>query len=133
MSHNGIGFLVFGSVLLVIAVGLTWFGFTTNNPSPVPALSALALAIVSFIIAIVLISKGVRGVEPVESPPVLRGFGTVVLIIGAATTVYAAIAFFLIASLPPNNTETRLPSLYLLFAGMLVLFTGIVVRNFRLR
>jgi hypothetical protein len=133
MSHKSGGLLLLGSVLIVTSVGLTWFAFTTNNPNPVPALSSLAAAILSFIVAVVLISKGVRGMPAVGSPALLRKGGNLVLLAGAVLTVYAAVAFFLLRDLPPNNVESRLPSLYLLFTGMLILFMGTAVRNFRLR
>jgi len=64
----------------------------------------------------------------------LRTAGTVVLVLGAVVTAYAAVAFFLVNQLPPNGGFSgRLPSLYLLFAGMAGMFVGSVVRNYARR
>jgi len=133
MNHRSIRLLTVGTILLLISVGLSWFGFTTHSPSPVPSLSALAIAVVLFILALFLISRSMRGVESMGSTPPLRKFGNIVLVIGSVGTIYAAVAFFLVRSLPPNDGISRLPSLYLLFATLSVMFVGAVVRNFRLR
>ena len=133
MGRNANRLLFAGVVLLLVSVGLAWFGFTTNNRSPVPSLSSLGLAIVSFGLACYLISRGLRRLGNIQSTQPLRKLGTGILIIGAALTIYAAIAFFLLKNLPPNNGTGRLPSFYLLSAGMAVMLVGTVVRNFRLR
>ena len=132
MSSKSGSFLWFGAALIVASIALAWFGFSTNNPNPAPALSSLAAAVVLFIAAVILISRGARGMPAVESPTLLRKGGSLVFLVGVVVTVYAAAAVFLLRDLPPNNAASRLPSLYLLFAGMLALFIGTVLRNFRL-
>ncbi|MEM1213066.1 MAG: hypothetical protein AAGI68_12310 [Planctomycetota bacterium] len=69
----------------------------------------------------------------------MSGFGlmikvvfTAVLVIGALTTVYGALAFFVLQALPPNGSGSRLPSLYVMFAGMGGMLAGAVGRNLRL-
>jgi hypothetical protein len=125
--------LSLGVMLLVMSLGLVWFGFSTNDPNPAPALSALAGAVLSFIVGVVFISKGTRSIPTVESSSLLRKSGNLVFVVGAAITAYAAVAVFVRQDLPPNNGAGRLPSLYLLFGGMAILFVGTVIRNFRLR
>ena len=64
MNRKAIGLLAVGVILLLIAVGLTWFGLrTNNNPSPIPALSSLALSIVLFILALYLIATAAQSSE----------------------------------------------------------------------
>jgi hypothetical protein len=125
LSHS---IIAFGVVLLVAAVGLMWFGLATNNPSPVTALGALGLSIISFVL-----SAGLRGVKNVQSVSLLKQIGTYVLMVGIIASLYATLAFFVIRELPPNNEQSRLPSLYLLFAAMATMFVGAAVRNFQLR
>lgn len=61
-----------------------------------------------------------------------RTIGTVILIAGGVLTAYAAIAFWLLKSLPPDGGhQGRLPSLYLLFTGFAVMLVGLVVLDFR--
>jgi membrane-bound metal-dependent hydrolase YbcI (DUF457 family) len=116
-----------------MAVGLIWFGFTTNNPSPIPSLTSLALAIVSFILGAYLTSSGLRRLENIQSPLWLRKVGTIIFVVGIVVVSYAATACFLIRSLPPNDDNSRLPSINLLYMGMFVMLVGAVARNFRLR
>ena len=125
--------IAFGIVLLAAAVGLMWFGLTTNSPSPVTALSALGLSIISFATGIYLLSVGMRGIRNVQSPPLLQQIGTYVLILGTIASIYSAAAFFVIRELPPNNEQSRLQSLYLLAAAMTTMFVGAAARNFQLR
>jgi drug/metabolite transporter (DMT)-like permease len=124
--------LAIGLILIVASVGLAWFGFTTDNPNPVPSLGALAGAVLSFIVGGLLISKSVRGMPEVETPALLKKGGNLVFAVGSILTIYAALAFFLLQSLPPNTPASRLPSLYLLFTGMVILLVGAVARNFKL-
>jgi hypothetical protein len=127
LSHS---IIAFGVVLLVAAVGLMWFGLATNNPSPVTALGALGLSIISFVSGIYVLSAGLRGVKNVQSVSLLKQIGTYVLMVGIIASLYATLAFFVIRELPPNNEQSRLPSLYLLFAAMATMFVGAAVRNF---
>jgi hypothetical protein len=59
-----------------------------------------------------------------------KAIGTVILLVGLTVLVYGAVAFWLINSLPPNGGASgRLPSLYVMGAGMVVALTGLVVRD----
>jgi hypothetical protein len=133
MIGKGGRLLIIGAILLIIAVGLVWFGFTTNNPSPIPSLTSLALAVISFILGAYLTSSGLRRLDNIQSPLWLRKVGTIILVVGIVVASYAATACFLIRSLPPNDNNSRLPSINLLYVGMLVMLVGAVARNFRLR
>src|SRR5262245_61572653 len=131
MNRKAIGLLFVGVILLVLAVALAAIGVVADFPGPIHAIACLALALVVFILALYLIARAVRGVS-LQSTALLGKIGTVILLIGAATAIYSAVAFFLVNDLPPNNQASRLPSLYLLFAGMFVMFVGTAMRNFRL-
>jgi hypothetical protein len=62
----------------------------------------------------------------------VRTAGTITLLLGLAATCYGAIAFFAFNGLPPNDqTNGRLPSLYILLAGMAVMFLGLTLRGLR--
>jgi hypothetical protein len=124
--------LFFGSVLLLASFILGWRAFGTTFDSILPSIVCPIAAIVSFILAVYLLKTATRGLRNVESTALLRDIGTVVLLIGATISLYAAVAFFIRNDLPPN-TVNRLPSLYMLFAGMGVMFAGTAVRSFRLR
>ena len=59
-----------------------------------------------------------------------RIIGTIILIAGVVATLYGALAFFVVNDLPPNNQiEGRLPSLYILFAGMATMLLGATVKG----
>lgn len=63
----------------------------------------------------------------------VRKAGTVILLLGVTATLYAACAFFLLQTLPPNDAMNgRLPSLYLLLIGMAVILLGTAIRGLRL-
>jgi membrane protein YdbS with pleckstrin-like domain len=96
MNEKGHRQITAGVISLLIAVGFAWLGFTANDPSPYPALSFLALAIVLFIVSIILIAAGLRGHENVRSNSLLRKTGTLLLAIGIIVLGYAGVAFFLI-------------------------------------
>jgi len=56
--------------------------------------------------------------------------GTAVLGVGLAVLAYGAVAFWLIQALPPNSVGSRLPSLYVMAAGIVVSLAGLVLRGF---
>jgi hypothetical protein len=133
MNRKTGGLLISGCLLLLASFGLGWRAFGTTFSGPIPAIICPVAAIVSLILAVYLIATAICGLENVESTSLLHRLGTLVLIVGIAVSLYAATAFFLRNELPPNSETSRLPSLYLLFAGMAVMFVGTAVRNFRLR
>jgi hypothetical protein len=58
--------------------------------------------------------------------------GTCVLVAGSAILAYGATAFWLIKTLPPNGgANGRLPSLYVMGAGIVVAVLGLVARDLR--
>jgi hypothetical protein len=62
-----------------------------------------------------------------------RKLGTGILVIGIAVLAYGALAFFIKNDLPPNGGPSgRLPSLYVLFAGMAAMLLGMTVRGLRI-
>ena len=62
-----------------------------------------------------------------------RAIGTAILAAGLVVLAYGAVAFWLIKSLPPNGGPNgRLPSLYMMGAGIIGAIIGMVVRDLRL-
>lgn len=58
--------------------------------------------------------------------------GSAILLMGLALLVYGAIAFWVAPWLPPNGGPSgRLPSVYLLGAGVVVALAGMAVRDLR--
>ena len=58
--------------------------------------------------------------------------GSVILAIGIAALCYGALAFWVLPGLPPNGGNSgRLPSLYILFAGVALTLVGLAVRGLR--
>ena len=58
--------------------------------------------------------------------------GTGILLFGVVVLAYGAFAFFVNNNLPPNGAaQGRLPSLYLLFAGMAAMLVGTILRGLR--
>lgn len=76
-------------------------------------------------------------VDPAAPPPSGRSLRAVVglsiFLIGLAVLAYGAVAFWLLRMLPPNTPSSRLPSLYILFAGMGITLFGQTLRSLRLR
>ena len=53
---------------------------------------------------------------------------------GLGLLAYGAIAFWLIQTLPPNGPgRGRLPSVYVMGAGIVIAFLGLIVRDLRIR
>jgi hypothetical protein len=73
--------------------------------------------------------------QPSPPPTVrsgLRTVGTLILVTGVAATVYGVIACFVKQDLPPNGgLNGRLPSIYIMFGGFVVMIVGSTVRDFR--
>lgn len=64
--------------------------------------------------------------------PPLRKIGTTILLIGLATLAYGAIACWLLQRLPPNGGgQGRLPSVYMMGIGIVIVLVGLVVRDLR--
>ena len=58
--------------------------------------------------------------------------GTAVLVVGLATLAYGAVAFWIVQSLPPNGGASgRLPSLYVMGAGIALSLLGLTALGFR--
>ncbi|MEM6471671.1 MAG: hypothetical protein AAF802_19075 [Planctomycetota bacterium] len=56
--------------------------------------------------------------------------GTFILIAGLAVLAYGTVAFWLVQSLPPNGgANGRLPSLYVIAGGIVVVLVGFAVRG----
>ncbi len=76
--------------------------------------------------------------EDIASPSspqrnLLKAAGTAVVFVGLAVLAYGAIAFWLINSLPPNGgANGRLPSLYVMGVGIIVVVIGLIARDLRL-
>jgi hypothetical protein len=71
-----------------------------------------------------------------EAPKQIHSVGTkggmAILGAGLAILAYGAVGFWLINTLPPNGgANGRLPSLYVMGAGMVVAVVGLVVRDIR--
>ena len=71
-----------------------------------------------------------------ETPPparrVSQTIGTFVLVIGGLILAYAAAAFWLFNDLPPNDAiHGRLPSLYLMGAGIVIAVVGLIASDQR--
>lgn len=63
---------------------------------------------------------------------VAKALGTVMLLGSLIVMAYGAVAFWLIRWLPPNGGPTgRLPSLYVMGAGIIGAIVGLVVRDLR--
>ena len=63
---------------------------------------------------------------------VARAIGTAILAAGLVVLTYGAVAFWLIKSLPPNGGSSgRLPSLYVIGAGIIAAIIGMAVRDLR--
>lgn len=63
---------------------------------------------------------------------VARTVGTVILVAGLGVVGYGAVAFWCVPWLPPNGGPTgRLPSLYVVFAGIAASVVGLIVRDVR--
>lgn len=63
-------------------------------------------------------------------PGVLRKIGTAVFAVGLLILADGAVGFWLINALPPNGGASgRLPSLYILGAGMIVTLLGLALRG----
>jgi hypothetical protein len=132
MKSKPIALLVFGIPLLLASFALGWRALGPFD-TPTPAIVYPIAAIITFVLAVSLIAVALPGLRNVESPPFLSKLGTVALLVGGAVSAYAAAVFFGNLELPPNTQDGRLPSLYLLFAGMAAMFVGTAVRSFRLR
>jgi hypothetical protein len=62
----------------------------------------------------------------------MRTAGKVILILGLIATGYGALDFFVIVSLPPNDPlNGRLPSLYLILAGIPAMLIGLFLGSVR--
>ncbi len=55
--------------------------------------------------------------------------GRLVLGVGLIALGYGGVAFWLLTNLPPNTTDSRLPSLYVMGAGVVVTLVGLVLRG----
>ncbi len=71
-----------------------------------------------------------------KTPPptrrVLQLTGKFVLVIGGLILAYAAAAFWLFNELPPNDAiHGRLPSLYLMGAGIVIVVVGLIASDQR--
>jgi len=74
-----------------------------------------------------------KAAAPTPTRHVSKMIGTGVLVAGLAILAYGAIAFWLINVLPPNGgANGRLPSLYVMGAGILVAVVGLVARDLHL-
>src|SRR5262245_35768319 len=60
---------------------------------------------------------------------VVKVVGTVILIAGLAVLVYGAVAFWIVPSLPPNDAASRLPSVYVMGAGIVTALVGLTVKS----
>jgi uncharacterized membrane protein len=133
MNRKTTIFAIVGAILLLASFVLGWRAFGTTFSGPISAIVCLVAAITTFISALSFIALALPGFRNLQSTPLMKSLGTVILMIGVSVSLYAAVAFFAMNDLPPNTDDSRLPSLYLLFAGMLVMFVGTAVRSFRLR
>ena len=71
---------------------------------------------------------------PQSGLPLRVLIGRVVLGLGIAVSAYGALAFWVMKALPPNNPiEGRLPSLYVIFAGMGAMLVGLAFRTSRMK
>jgi len=133
MNSKSFTLLVIGALLLLSSLALGWRSFGATFDSLVPSIVCPIASIVLFILAVSLIAVALPGMRNVESPPFLSKLGTVALLVGGGVSAYAAVVFFGKLDLPPNTQDGRLNTLYLLFAGITVMFAGTAVRSFRLR
>src|SRR5262245_25130696 len=63
---------------------------------------------------------------------VRRKVGMGILAAGLAILAYGAVGFWVINALPPNGGASgRLPSIYIMGAGIVVAVVGLAVRDFR--
>jgi len=60
---------------------------------------------------------------------IVNAIGTVILIAGLAVLTYGAVAFWIIPSLPPNDAASRLPSLYVMGAGIVTALVGLTFKS----
>src|SRR5262245_29849594 len=80
--------------------------------------------------------------NPNQSPPtydarkrrrslgLAKAIGTSVLVLGLATLAYGALAFWVFPLLPPNGgVNGRLPSLYVMGAGIIAAVVGLTLRG----
>lgn len=68
--------------------------------------------------------------QPEQSSSLGQNLGSGVFFAGLAVLAYGAVAFWLITSLPPNGGASgRLPSLYVMGAGIAVLVIGMVIKS----
>jgi hypothetical protein len=58
-----------------------------------------------------------------------NAIGTAILIAGLAVLIYGAVAFWIIPSLPPNDATSRLPSLYVMSAGIVTALVGLTFKG----
>jgi hypothetical protein len=64
---------------------------------------------------------------------ILRAIGTWILNVGLAALAYGALAFWIIPILPPNGgVNGRLPSLFVMLAGIVATLVGMVLRGVQL-
>lgn len=62
-----------------------------------------------------------------------KTIGAAIAVVGLAVLAYGAVAFWLLQFLPRNGGPNgRLPSLYVIFAGIAAVLVGMVVRGVRL-
>jgi hypothetical protein len=60
---------------------------------------------------------------------IVNATGTAILIAGLAVLIYGAVAFWIIPSLPPNDASSRLPSLYVMGAGIITALVGLTFKS----
>jgi hypothetical protein len=66
-----------------------------------------------------------------QGKSIARMIGTVIALAGVAALAYGGVAFWLMRSLPPNTVESRLPSIYVMGAGIVVALAGLALPDFR--
>lgn len=60
---------------------------------------------------------------------IVNAIGTVILIVGLAVIAYGAVAFWIVRALPPNDATSRLPSLYVMGAGIITALVGLTFKS----
>ena len=84
--------------------------------------------------------------NPYESPPsdvsapqetsgqgIVNAIGQAILFAGLAVLIYGAVAFWIIPALPPNDATSRLPSLYVMGAGIVTALVGLTLKSLQSR
>lgn len=76
---------------------------------------------------------GVTLTRAMQEGDVLRKAGLGLFVIGMMVVVYGAVAFWLVNSLPPNGGPAgRLPSLYVMAAGIVGVLVGLALRGLKI-